>query len=204
MFAPVISRSLRHAALALALCAAGAAQASTLHVELDTGFLSGTTGYLDLLFSRSNNAVAASAFISGLSGVDASAPVLSGDAQQQGGGYLLGNSTDFNDLFQALHFGGKVSFNVSFSGLADPASAPSTLSVGLYGDDQLTQLGHVDDTGSILHLNWLPDANGTGTVTSQVIDAAAVTAVPEPSSWLMLGAGLGLLGLVRRRRLSHN
>lgn len=205
------THTLRRAALALALSAsASLAQAATLHVELDTGFLSGLNGFLDLQFGSNVGAVAANALVSGLSGVDASAPVLTGDVTAlPGGAYRFGNSTDFNDLFQALHFGGKVSFNVSFSGLPDTSASPaaSPFSVGLYGDDSVTVLGNADASGSLLHLSWLPDANGVGSVSTQVVDAtavSAVTAVPEPSSWLMLGAGLGLLGLLRRRRLSHN
>jgi hypothetical protein len=209
MFAPV-SQHLSRAALALVLSASACmAQASTLHVELDTSGWNGTDGYLDLQFNPSNvNSAVASALVSALSGITADAPALTGDVQALAGGvYKFTNSSDYNDLFQSVHFGGKVSFNVSFSGLPDSAALPqSSFSVGLYGSDGQTSLGQGDQWGSLLYLNWQASPDGQGSVGKQMIDGSvgAITAVPEPSSWLMLGAGLGLLGLVRRRRVSHN
>jgi len=124
MFAPV-SQHLRRAALALALSAGACmAQASTLHVELDTSGWTGSDGYLDLQFNPSNvNSALASALVSALSGITADAPVLTGDVQAQAGGAdKFTNSSDFSDLFQSVHFGGKVSFNVNFSGAAGSAA----------------------------------------------------------------------------------
>jgi len=208
MIASVMTRTLRRAALALALSACGLAQAATLHVDLDTSFLSGMDGYLDLQFGRGSVSADATALVSHLSGVGAAVADLSGNVTALGGGsYSFGNGGAFNDLFQAMSFGGKVSFDVSFSSPPSGAVAPdwSNFSLGLYGSDQVTALGHADDSGNLLHLYWAPDAQGQGSVGVSVLDSAAsVTAVPEPSSWLMLGAGLGLLGLVRRRRVSHN
>lgn len=75
-------------------------------------------------------------------------------------------------------------------------------SVSLYGADGVTQLGHPDANGSLLSLSWNPAASGAGQVGVAVADAgvASVSPVPEPSAWLMLGAGLALLGMVKRRR----
>lgn len=44
-----------------------------------------------------------------------------------------------------------------------------------------------------------PDGNNSNYIG---IDTLTVTAVPEPSTYLMLGAGLGLVGLVRKRKAS--
>lgn len=207
MQAPYAFSALRRGALALALtAAAGLASAQSMHVVLDTSSF-GSNGWLDLQFNPASvPAVSASALVDHLAGFDgAVAPQLNGDVQAQAGGaFLFGNSTDWNDLFHAVHFGGKVSFDVSFSGLADPSPAaiPSLFSVSLYGADGVTQLGHPDADGSLLSLSWNPAASGAGQVGVTVTDAgvAGVSPVPEPSAWLMLGAGLALLGVAKRRR----
>ncbi|MBA5637152.1 NF038129 family PEP-CTERM protein [Duganella sp. LX20W] len=199
--------TLRRGALALALTAvASLASAQSMHVVLDTtGLSANSSGWLDVQFNPASvPAVAASALVDHLGGFDAgSTPQLNGDVQAQAGGaFLFGNGTDWNDLFHAVHLGGKVSFDVSFSGLPDPslAAIPSLFSVSLYGADGVTQLGHPDINGSLLSLSWNPAASGAGQVGVAVVDAgvASVSAVPEPSAWLMLGAGLALLGLARR------
>lgn len=202
-----VSPALRRCALALALmAAAGLASAQSMHVVLDTSGLGSSSGWLDLQFNPASvPAVAASALVDHLSGFDgASAPQLNGGVQAQAGGFLFANSTDWNDLFHAVHLGGQVSFDVSFNGLPDPSPAaiPSLFSVSLYGADGVSQLGHPDANGSLLSLSWNPAASGAGQVGVSVVDAgvASVSAVPEPSAWLMLGAGLALLGVAQRRR----
>ena len=196
--------TMRRALLALALAAgAGLASAQTLHVELDTsGFTGG--GWLDLQFNPASvPAVAASALIGNLAGFGADF-VTAGEVSAAGAGFLFGNGSDYNDLFHAIAFGGKVSFDVTFGGLPDPSPAAiaSKFSVALYGADGLTQLGNVDPDGNVLALNWTPAASGAGSVGVGYAAAglAAVSAVPEPSTWLMLGAGLALVGGIARRR----
>lgn len=204
-FSPVTV--MRRALLALALAASSLASAQTMHVELDTSaYAAGGAGWLDLQFNPGNlPVVAASAVISNLVGFGGAMDVvLSGDVQQQGAGYLFGNSTDFNDLFHMVSFGGKLSFDVTLGGLADPspAAVPSKFSVSLYAADGFTQLGNVAPDGSVLSLTWTPAASGAGSVGVGYVDAglAAVAPVPEPSAWLMLGAGLALVGALARRR----
>lgn len=210
MFVTKLSSAMavRRAALALALAAAASlASAQTLHVELDTSLYSagGNSGWLDLQFNPGNlPVVSANALVGNLVGFGADVDtVLTGDVARQGGGYLFRNSTDYNDLFRTVSFGGKVSFDVTFSGLADPspAAVPSAFSLALYAADGMTQLGDADANGSLLVFNWIPAASGAGAVNvGYAASGLAVSAVPEPTTWLMLGAGLALVGGVARRR----
>ncbi|WP_295992838.1 NF038129 family PEP-CTERM protein [Rugamonas sp.] len=210
MFATTLSSTFRRTVLALALAAgASLAHAATLHVELDTSGFAGLVGgcWLDLTFAAGSggNAVPAQAVLSLLSGFDA------GQAAQIDGhvtgslatGYTLDNSVPA-DLFQAVHFGGKVEFDVNVSGAIDPSlDSKAVFAATLYGADQMTLLGN-SANGSLLQLIWTPAAvtGQQGSVAATVYDnsIATVAAVPEPSSWLMLGAGLALVGLMARRK----
>ncbi|ELX13315.1 hypothetical protein Jab_1c19380 [Janthinobacterium sp. HH01] len=207
MFKPNFSLTLRNAALVLALSACGLASAQTLHVELNTASLL-NTGFIDLQFNPGNSPVVfASATISHLNGFgDLSGVELLGDVQQQGGGFVFGNTTSYNDLFQAISFGGKVSFDITFGGLPDPAASgiESKFAVSLYGADRVTALGNYKQLdGTLMSFSWAPTA-GAGVVTSEITDSAiaSISAVPEPSSWAMLGAGVLLVGIARRRKLA--
>ena len=201
--------SLRRALLALALgaCASLASAASTFHVELDTSSFA-STGWIDMQFNPgSPSSPLAQASLSGFTGFgDPGTAQLSGNATGSlAGGYTFVNNDagGLNGLFHAVNFGGKIGFDVTFSGAADPgADFGSAFSVALYNQAQDALLGTNDPSGSLVLLNWTPAGTVVPTMLNNTIDTSvtAVTAVPEAETWLMLGAGLALVGGVARRR----
>jgi hypothetical protein len=201
--------SLRRALLALALgaCASLASAASTFHVELDTSSFA-STGWIDLQFNPGDpSSPWAQASLSGFTGFgDSSTAQLSGNASGSlAGGYTFGNNDagGLNGLFHAVDFGGKIGFNVTFSGAADPgAGFGSAFSVALYNQEQNALLGTNDPTGTLVLLNWTPEGTVVPTMLNNTIatSVSAVSAVPEAQTWLMMGAGLALLGGMARRR----
>lgn len=205
--------SVRRAAVALVLsaCAGLAAADTSYQVTLDTsGFAgAGSGGWIDLAFNPGSVGYSAAATVGlgGFSGFDASiVPTMTDSASGSlAGGYRIANTYDYNDVLHAVHLGGMLGFTVTFSGAADPGAQVwgSVFSVSLMNADQTAYLGNYGaDGASLLQLNWTPAAvaGGQGAVVSQVYDgAASVSAVPESSTWLMLGAGLGLLAWSRHR-----
>ncbi|KQQ46331.1 hypothetical protein ASF61_18185 [Duganella sp. Leaf126] len=213
MFNPTLT-SLRRAALVLALsaCAGLASAASAFHIELDTAALAathGNSGWIDLQFNPGNSGTPyAQAQLSHFSGFgDPSTAVTAGNVSGSlAGAYVIGNNDagGYNDLFHAVNFGSKVGFTVTFSGELDPSLSAfgSTFGVSLFDRSGTVALGAGAASDALVLLTWtslgsatsVPLANQIGTTVN------AVSAVPEPQGWLMLGAGLALLGAIARRR----
>ena len=213
-----LHRTLRHSLLALALGAGSAlalaAAPPTYHVEIDTstfqasGF--GSAGWLDLQFNPSNmGGPAATALTTHFSGAfDNTQPaqLTGGVTGSLASGFTFTNGDSYNDLFQAFFFGASIGFDVSFSGAPDggPNLIESVFAVSVYDAAGTTALGNYAANGSLLQLSWTPpaDAAGDGMVGVSVADSlnSSVSAVPEPSAWLMLLAGVAMVGHATRRR----
>jgi len=156
----------------------------------------GGTGWLDLQFNPADGSTPpAWAELTQLSGFGSGADVvLDGDAASTPSGYRIGNSTGFNAVLQGVTYGGMLSFNITFSGDTSALSG-SRFSIAAL-DGNYLPLGAANGEGLLAQVDW----QGQATITTYDPQIASVTAVPEPSSFLMLGAGLLLLTSAMRRR----
>jgi hypothetical protein len=182
-------------ALLLSMSSALALADSIVHVELNTATLGGA-GWLDLQFNPADGSTPpAWAELTQLSGFANGADVvLDGDAAGTPLGYRIGNGTAFNAVLHGVTYGGVLSFNITFSGDTSALSG-SRFSIAAL-DGNYLPLGAANGEGLLAQVAW----QGQTTITTFDPQIASVTAVPEPSSFLMLGAGLLLLTSAMRRR----
>lgn len=199
-------RTLRHTVLALLLAgAASVAAAATYHVDIDTSAYAGT-GYLDLSFIAGNSdAAAATATVSNFSG--ALGALMSQDGDVSGtlaGTASFGNGSFYNDVYHAVTLGGLFSFDVDFSGsfLSASSNSGTTFAVGLLDATQGAYLGAEPAllTFELASNNGVTAAGVTPTTFSSIATIRAVSAVPEPSAWLLLLGGVAVVLVSARRR----
>jgi hypothetical protein len=178
-----------------------------MHVVLDTTSFGNTDGYVDMQLSASGGVPLATALVTRLSGFDPASYLDAWGVTASGGGYLFRNDTA-NDLFQAAHFGGELSFDLGFAGVSDPATSYVSHFVLSAYDAGGAPLGAYDPfTGALADFSWTPPvtAGAVGTLgidindTSVVSASSAATPVPEPTDALLAGAGLAAMALTRRR-----
>jgi hypothetical protein len=189
----LISQALLGMAL---LGGAGMASAgATYHVDIDTtGFAAGGTGYLDLNFASFGTADPLTATVTHLQGGFLGNP----DTANVGigaNGALTFTSALASDYFQQILLGRGISFDISFEGMpSEGASAGFT--ADLLNGDQTDYLARA------VAFALQPGAAPTyETVAGVATVQAASTAVPEPSILLSMATGIGMLGLLLRRRV---
>lgn len=207
MFSMTLQGGARRLTLALlmagATAVAAAAPAPNYHVEIDTSRFSGA-GFLDFIFLAGNaDALAASATLSHFSGAFGQPVAREGEVSGTlPGGLRFGNGGFSNELFHSVTLGGKFSFDIQFGGafLSTPGSTGSIFGVGLLDAGGARYLGNPD--GNVVQFDLLPSmVAGQGSVSGAGYSGvASVSAVPEADAWLMLSAGLALIGFGARRR----
>ena len=97
------------------------------------------------------------------------------------GGYLFRNDTP-NDLFQAVNFGGLLSFDLNFAGAIDPLSLMASHFTVSAVNEAFAPLGNYDSRrGSLADFVWTPAiaAGVDGNIGVSISDGA-VTFIPEP------------------------
>ena len=193
------STALRRVALAAALAAASSmASASVIHVTVDSSNFGAATGYLDMQLGTGDGPLV-TALVDNMLGFDSNAFVDAFGVTAVPGGYLFRNDT-VSDLFLAVAFGSLLSFDLTFESAADPLGLHQTDFVLAAYDEAFALLGNTQN-GALADFKWTPavTANVDGNIGVSIADAA-VTYVPEPADSLLMGAGLGLMALVLRRR----
>lgn len=202
-----LATALRYLLLAAVLAAGqaamcGAAIASVIHVSVDTSKFGVSTGYFDMQLSATSGVPLQTATVTNLTGFDSNPYTESWGLTAVPGGFQFRNDTA-NDLFQSVHFGGVLAFDLAFAGAVDTASSyVSAFTVSAFSND-FAALGAFDPvSGALATFNWTPatSASGSGSLGVAVSDASAVTLLPEPAGLGLMGLGLAALSLVRSRR----
>jgi hypothetical protein len=151
-------------------------------------------GYLDLTLAALAGAAPATATLTNFTGNFGAVAFTQGAVA---GGVdstvTFTNGESFNELLQAITFGGQFDFDVHFD-VATAGSVGSTFGAALVN---AAMTDYVAGTGpDFVVIGLLPGAEPT---TTSATSLASVTAVPEPSSAAILACGLLLLATCVRR-----
>ena len=183
--------------LALAL-ASGAAMAvpTTYHVDLATfAYGDGSNGYLELSFSSPGTAFPATALVTNLNGVSGGLPAYTWGSVDTAvaGQYSL--STPDAAFWQAFTYGGLLGFDVTFDG-PDDGNDGARFTVGLVGSSG----DYLEQEVVAFDLFAGQDPVIQASEIALVTQVQAPADVPEPAELALVMTGLGLMGLMRRRR----
>ncbi|MES2757500.1 MAG: NF038129 family PEP-CTERM protein [Pseudomonadota bacterium] len=191
---------LRQCLLAVALLGSSLAAIAgpTYNVSLNTSGL-GANGKVDFYLAAATSALPLTATVSNFSANFGAFDLATiGDVTfDASGSLILSNQATLAFAERAAALGGLLTFDVTFDGaFFDSVGTEGGLfSFGLYDENGSGSFANFD-----LNASLLPIAIDVTGFAGAVITLAAVNAVPEPSSMLMMITGLGLVGFTARRR----
>ncbi len=183
--------------LLLFTCSAAFASTFTYNVAVNTASLQNTTGTLYFQFNPGDvTSDAATATVSNFQipgGSLTGAPLLSPGVTFGGGAFVIPNTFANNDALQAVAFGTSLLFRLTLAEtFTGTALTGSVFNFGVFQDDGITPLltNRIDGYSVIIDLDTVNGASAQSTTAA----ATVVSAIPEPSTMLMLAAGCaGLL-----------
>jgi hypothetical protein len=200
--------------MGLLLLPANNALALSYDVNLNTSSLSGTSAQLAFDFidgGPPSNTTTISAFST--NGTLGSSSTTGGVSGTLPGNVTLTDSSFFNEYLQNITLATNLSFHLdatntppglgsipdsfSFFLLAQNTSLPLFTTSDPTGSDALFALDLNGTTQGTLAVFSVPNHEVTFSVTSPV------TAVPEPSTWLLLGSGVLVLAFVKRKVIAQ-
>jgi hypothetical protein len=181
------------------------AEPITYRVTVNTGAISGTSGFLDFDFAPGSDSQSAFVTISDFSpgGSLTGLPQVNGGVSGSLPGTLtIHDSTQFNDYFQGFNFGPSSTFLLSFSGpaLTSPnhtSTSGSTFGFGMFDRMGTNPLLTTDPNGNAFTV----EVNLDGTTTTSAFSSAATLqqSTPEPSELVALALCLAAIALTHRR-----
>jgi hypothetical protein len=190
-----MKHTLKLALASLLLACSSLASAAIYHVDVDTSSIDGQGGFVGFGLNGTG-APFVNAIISQFLGASLGALDVDGTFNVFGdlSSSLKLDSHDLNQLTQGVVFGNKLQFDVEFTADQDLSNSGTSFAFSVLDKNFAALLGN-DPSGIVVQAEFTP---GTALNFSSNMAAAAITPVPEPETYALMG--LGLLGLAMRRK----
>jgi len=191
-----IQKYLRHVVLALGLAAlsltASASLLPTYKIAApDT--ITADIAYIDFVFNSMDGAALVKASLTNFAGITVGEIDPVGDVTGIAGGFSIGNGGAYNDLYLPVNgpFSFDLNFSESFLKSNSPLNDNGSFTIALYDSNE--QL--IGDSSGALQFS-LSNSDVTVTSTSSLL---SVTAVPEPTDWMLMLTGLVFVVYLTRK-----